>query len=58
MSRLAMKGFLYSALFLFFYKNRMLSTMLILAALFFGMEGGKWSPLLKAKHWWTSELEN
>jgi hypothetical protein len=61
MSRLTMKGFLFSALFLFFYKNRLLSTLLILAVLFFGMEGGKGFLLIKkgirAKDWFTSELE-
>ncbi|HSU80208.1 MAG TPA: hypothetical protein VLK78_07305 [Candidatus Angelobacter sp.] len=62
MSRLAMKGFLFSALFLFFYKKRVLSTLLILIAIFIGMEGRSWSHLIKkglnVKDWLSAELEN
>jgi hypothetical protein len=62
MSRLAMRGMLFGVLFLLFYKNRFLSTLLIVVALLTKMEGGRWSPLLKEglrmKEWVSSELNH
>jgi hypothetical protein len=61
MSRLAVRGLLFGVLFLLFYKNRFLSTLLIVLALLTRIEG-RWSPLLKEglrmKEWVSSELNH